>query len=216
MSASQDSASRDHSRGSHRTNDSKKSSSSSDSKEPHTSHESYPPLHHPYHASSSHGRSHQLPSGLARSHSANSSSSGTSSSSSSADSAEHWPFSVRDIPDLDAVINAHLDELTKVLRHVGHHKDRLEDFADDKQDLLWQIFLARTGACPQRPGREETVAAQGREELIQCWRVAAANKHLAKKNLERAEHRLADFMSVLFKLLTERDRRRRVDRGTGH
>ncbi|KAH8904290.1 hypothetical protein BR93DRAFT_135053 [Coniochaeta sp. PMI_546] len=187
MSASQHSASHDHSSDSWRSDSSLKSSSSTDSNR----------LRGP-----AHGRS--------------SGSCSSSGSSSSARPAEHWPFSVHDIENLDGVIDAHLYELTHVIRSVEDHQDSLEQTQDSKEDLIWQIFLARTGACRQRPGKEESTAAQGRDGLARCWQSISRDKREASQDLDRAEHQLADFVSILFKLLKERYRRNSVASGVRH
>lgn len=121
-----------------------------------------------------------------------------------------------DIENLDGVIATHLNEITTVLRNVEHHEDHYEEFKEDEQDLLWQIFLARTGACRQRPGREESLAAQGLDGLVSCWDSALRSKRTARKNLVREKHRLDDFVAILFNLLKERDRRDHLARGSRH
>jgi hypothetical protein len=213
MPAGQDSASRDHSRGSQQSLDSKKDSSSSNSKASHITEGSHSPSYHSDHGPRPGGRPCRLHDGLGRGHSSRINSSG---SSSSACSAEHWPFSVRNIEDLDGVINAHLDELTTVIRNVEYHEDNLKEFQEVKDALLWQIFLARTGACCQHSGVEVSTVAQGRDGLMRCWQSASRNKRRARHNHQRAEHKLADFVFIVYNLLKERDRRNCIARVLHH
>ncbi|KAB5566512.1 hypothetical protein GE09DRAFT_1218771 [Coniochaeta sp. 2T2.1] len=194
------------------------SSSSSGSKGSHTT--PHPPLSH------SRGRTLYRHSTLHRSSSSPSSSSiSSSSSSSSTNPAEHHPFSVRDIENLDAVVNTHLDQLGLLLRDLDYHQDHLDRFEDEKDYFAWQLFLAQTSACGPRFGSGsgtttderdgvvfEEASGGGRQrqvELMRTWKGAAKNERRAGRNVEMLEGRLAEFVGILFRLVKERDRRRR-------
>ncbi|KAB5583176.1 hypothetical protein GE09DRAFT_1278448 [Coniochaeta sp. 2T2.1] len=189
-------------------------SSSSGSKGSHTTPHPHPHPHpHPDPAlSHSRGRTPYRHSTL---HSP--SSSITSSSSSSTNPAMHNPFSIRDVENLDAVVNTHLDQLGLLLRDLDYHQDHLDRFEDEKKDVAWQLFLAQTGACTARcsgSGTAEFEASGGCQgQLMRSWEGAAKNERRAGRNVERLEGRLAEFVEILFRLVKEE--RRRGEKGKG-
>lgn len=86
-------------------------------------------------------------------------------------------------------------------------EDNIERYEDDMDDMNWQMFLFRTGACRPRAGSEEEPWAQNPDSIVSEWKHAARQKHRARKCLEQQEAICADGVSILFKLLSERNRR---------
>lgn len=203
MMSAQGSPSRDHPQDSQGYNGSNESSTPSDSMESHI-----PKLVHcssylPYPGSPSRGRSYRRRDTSAENHF-------SSSSSVSASTADNWPFSVRDIEDLDAVINKHLDDLAQMIADIEKTEDTIECYAEDVEDLNWQLFLFRTGACSPRSGSEGEPWERNADSMVSEQQYAARQKHKASEYLELQESICAEAVSMLFRLLRERSRRNRV------
>jgi len=201
----QRSQSHGHSQHSHRSNPSKKSDSSSDSSASRASRFAHLPEHHTPRQSASRGRTYRRHGPSGHHHS--------SRSSSSRCSEDGWPFSVRDIENLDPVINKHLDDMANMIATVDITQQNIDHYEDDMEDMNWQMFLFRTGACRARPGSEEEPWIQSPEGLVENWRHAAKHKSRALMYLEEQEHICAGGVSILFKLLSERNHRKHIAGG---
>jgi hypothetical protein len=87
---------------------------------------------------------------------------------------------------------------------IEHTKETIERYTKDLEDLNWQMFLFRTGACQPRLGGD---GLQSQEDV--AWQMTTANKlkDMACNTLKEQESNCAGATSILYRHLKERHRR---------